>query len=88
MNKHIKELESEEYLEEHWVEMQVAMNFIETDISKEIQALRASKGAMDGELWTCTTKTKAYKVRFEALAVQIKVCIVAMANCGLVQMQG
>ena len=82
MEKRIKELESERELEELCGEMQVAINSIVADVSKEVQALRVSEATQGEELKACKAEIEAYKIRVEALEAQLKVCMTAVASMG------
>jgi len=67
IEKHIEELESEGDLEELCGEMQVAVNSIVANVSKEVQALRALKATQEEELTAYRAEIATYKTRVEAL---------------------
>ena len=92
LDKYIEELESIADIDELRGEKQVAMSSVVADINKEIRALQAYEIAMDGELQACkveveTSKVKveAYKAKIEALKAYLKVCMIVVANGGVVQ---
>ena len=73
MEKSIEELESEGDVEELRGEMQVAEKSMAANVTKYVQALRASQDV-------CKSEVEAYKTKVEALENQLQVCMAMMAK--------
>jgi len=84
MEKRIEELKSEGDVEELRWEMQVAVNSMATNVTKDDQALRASQDVCKAELEFYKVKVEAYSARTEALKAQLKACMAAVANMGVI----